>query len=99
MEYQRKGGNSGYWQLKPGIAVPSDNELRKLVTPEMVCLSESMQVGQRHLLDAGYGKTEDEDNEGDESKLDVEQQLAPWITTRNFINATQVCIDYHIKRF
>jgi hypothetical protein len=26
----------------------------------------------------------------EESKLAIEQQLAPWITTRNFLNATQV---------
>jgi transcription initiation factor TFIID subunit 1, fungi type len=63
-----------------------------MVTPEMVCLYESMLVGQRHLLDAGYGKAADGDEETteeNESKLDIEEQLAPWITTRNFLNATQ----------
>ncbi|KAG9081687.1 hypothetical protein FRC07_014452 [Ceratobasidium sp. 392] len=63
----------------------------KMVEPEHVVLSESMIVGQRHLLDAGYGKSEaDLDvKDGDEGKLDTEQQLAPWITTKNFIHATQ----------
>ncbi|KAF9106734.1 hypothetical protein BGX29_008592 [Mortierella sp. GBA35] len=92
-EYQRKGNNTGFWKLKGNTPLPSEEEIRKLVTPEMVCLYESMLVGQRHLLDAGYGKAadgeEDNANEDTESNMDIEEQLAPWITTRNFINATQ----------
>ncbi|KAG9067179.1 hypothetical protein KI688_011960 [Linnemannia hyalina] len=92
-EYQRKGNNTGYWKLKGGAPLPSEEEIRKMVTPEMVCLYESMLVGQRHLLDAGYGKAaegdEDNANEDTEASMDIEEQLAPWITTRNFINATQ----------
>ncbi|KAG0331886.1 hypothetical protein BG000_010518 [Podila horticola] len=91
-EFQRKGNNTGYWKLKGNTPLPSEEDIRKMVTPEMVCLYESMLVGQRHLLDAGYGKAADgeEDNADDnESKMDIEEQLAPWITTRNFINATQ----------
>lgn len=50
-----------------------------------------MLVGKRHLQDAGYGKSVEEEDNGDdtESKLTIEEQLAPWIITRNFINATQ----------
>ncbi|KAL1915122.1 uncharacterized protein VTP21DRAFT_7603 [Calcarisporiella thermophila] len=90
-EFQRKGNNTGFWKLKPTNPLPSEEELRKLVTPEMVCLYESMLVGQRLLQDAGYGKSDVDEDEGEEgeSKLDIEQQLAPWIITRNFINATQ----------
>ncbi|KAG0055417.1 hypothetical protein BGZ83_008691 [Gryganskiella cystojenkinii] len=92
-EFQRKGNNNGYWKLKASTPLPSEEEIRKLVTPEMVCLYESMLVGQRHLLDAGYGKAadgeEDNANEDNETNMDIEEQLAPWITTRNFINATQ----------
>ncbi|PWN49186.1 hypothetical protein IE53DRAFT_159988 [Violaceomyces palustris] len=92
MEYNRKAGdiNQGYWKLKPHIVVPEEQELLKLLPPENVCLAEAMQVGQRHLLDAGYTKTaEGADEDGDESKMDIEQLLAPWITSKNFINATQ----------
>jgi transcription initiation factor TFIID subunit 1, fungi type len=46
-----------------------------------------MQAGARHLEDAGYSKTVDDDM--DESELAIEQQLAPWIATRNFLDATQ----------
>jgi len=74
--------------LKPIITIPVDAEMLKMVGPEQVVLTESMQVGQRHLQDAGYSMTTDV-ADGDESKLSIEQQLAPWITTKNFLFATQ----------
>lgn len=90
MEYNRKAGdvNQGFWKLKPHIVVPEEAELRKMLPPENICLAESMQVGQRHLLDCGYTNTAEGDDD-DESKMDIEQLLAPWITSKNFINATQ----------
>ncbi|OLL24059.1 putative transcription initiation factor TFIID subunit [Neolecta irregularis DAH-3] len=88
MDFQRKGENQGYWMLKPTETLPTEENTRAMVAPETACLIESMQVGQRVLEDAGYGKTAEEENE-DESSLTTEQQLAPWIATRNFINATQ----------
>lgn len=88
MEFNRKGPDQGFWMIKKSIQVPDDAEMLKLATPEMVCLAESMQVGLRHLQDAGYGKAEEGGTGEDDSKLDIEQQLAPWITTKNFINAT-----------
>ncbi|KAJ3519520.1 hypothetical protein NM688_g9291 [Phlebia brevispora] len=88
MEYHRRGPHQGFWRLKQNWVVPSEAEQRKLVTPEMVVLSESMQVGQRHLQDAGYSY-EGEVAEDDEGNLSIEQQLAPWITTKNFLYATQ----------
>lgn len=59
-----------------------------MIDPETVCLIEAMQVGQRHLEDSGYGKSADADDDQDEN-MTTEQQLAPWIASRNFINATQ----------
>ena len=59
-----------------------------MVTAEQVVLSESMQVGQRHLQDSGYSYS-GEVAEDDEGNLSIEQQLAPWITTKNFLFATQ----------
>ncbi|KAG1603315.1 hypothetical protein G6F47_001952 [Rhizopus delemar] len=92
LEFHRrhKGGGGGYWKTRGGADPPDEEELRKMVTPEMICLYESMLVGERHLQDLGYGDVNDEDesNEG-ESNLEVEQQLAPWFSTRNFINASQ----------
>ncbi|EEB08734.2 transcription factor TFIID complex subunit Taf111 [Schizosaccharomyces japonicus yFS275] len=89
MEYQKKGDGPGYWKLKPNEVVPEEEGTRSMVSPETVCLLESMQVGVRQLEDAGYGKTLDELNEDDDEGMSTEQLLAPWITTRNFINATQ----------
>ncbi|PPQ67135.1 hypothetical protein CVT25_005736 [Psilocybe cyanescens] len=88
MEYHRRGPHQGFWRLKPNWTVPTDAEMLKMVGPEQVVLTESMQVGQRHLQDAGYSHAADV-AEGDESNLSVEQQLAPWITTKNFLFATQ----------
>ncbi|KAF7290494.1 DUF3591 domain-containing protein [Mycena kentingensis (nom. inval.)] len=90
MEYHRRGPHQGFWRLRDNITVPTDAEMLKLVTPEQVCLLESMQVGQRHLQDAGYGQAADSiEDKDDQSGLSVEQQLAPWITTKNFLYATQ----------
>ncbi|KAF9460125.1 TAF1 transcription initiation factor TFIID subunit TAF1 [Collybia nuda] len=88
MEYHRRGPHQGFWRLKPTLTIPGDADMLKLVGPEQVVLTESMQVGQRHLQDAGYSQAADV-AEGDESNLSVEQQLAPWITTKNFLFATQ----------
>ena len=78
------------WQMRPGESIPDEEIVRTMVRPEDVCLLESMQVGQQHLQDAGFSK-DDDDSEGDDSKesLNIEQQLAPWHTSRNFLNATQ----------
>lgn len=90
MEYHRRGPHQGFWRLKSTVTIPSDVDMLKMVGPEQVVLMESMQVGQRHLQDSGYTQTAEtaEDDEG-ETKLSVEQQLAPWITTKNFLFATQ----------
>lgn len=78
------------WEMRPGEAIPDEETIRALVKPEDVCLLESMQVGQQHLQDAGFNKGDDdsEDDEGKEGRS-IEQQLAPWFTSRNFINAAQ----------
>ncbi|KAJ7631188.1 TAF1 transcription initiation factor TFIID subunit TAF1 [Roridomyces roridus] len=90
MEYHRRGPHQGFWRLKPNWVIPSDADMLKSVTPEQVVLTESMQVGQRHLQDAGYSQVADTvDDKDDQSNLSVEQQLAPWITTKNFLFATQ----------
>ncbi|ORY77384.1 hypothetical protein BCR37DRAFT_331125, partial [Protomyces lactucae-debilis] len=99
MEYQRKGEDQGFWRLKQGDILPTEEAARSMIDPETVCLIEAMQVGLRHLEDSGYGKSAlgDEDDgtggtgngkEKDEN-LTIEQQLAPWLASKNFINATQ----------
>ncbi|KAI7885524.1 hypothetical protein K492DRAFT_141626 [Lichtheimia hyalospora FSU 10163] len=85
-----KDGGGGYWKVRGNGDPPTEEDLRKMVTPEMVCLHESMLVGERHLQDLGYGDVGDDEEVGEgDSKLELEQQLAPWFATRNFINASQ----------
>jgi len=78
------------WVMRPGEAVPDEETIRAMIKPEDVCLLESMQVGQQHLQDAGFSKGDDdsEDEDGKEGQS-IEQQLAPWFTSRNFLNAAQ----------
>jgi hypothetical protein len=87
MEFARKGDDQGFWLLKPGIKPPDESEMLRQATPEMVCLFESTQVGLRALQDAGFGKAEESGAGDDDSGMDIEQQLAPWNTTKNFVNA------------
>jgi transcription initiation factor TFIID subunit 1 len=78
------------WEMRSGEPIPDEDVLRSYVKPEDVCLLESMQVGQQQLHDAGYDR-DDDDGDDDEGKEgdSLEQQLAPWKTTRNFLLATQ----------
>ncbi|KAK9237590.1 hypothetical protein V1525DRAFT_456632 [Lipomyces kononenkoae] len=87
MEYQRAGEDQGYWKIKATDTLPNEDGIRSMVNPEEVTLLETMQVGQQFLADAGYGggKEDDEQHEG----MSTEEKLAPWITSKNFINATQ----------
>ena len=78
------------WEMRAFESIPDEDAIRSMVKPEDVCLLESMQVGQQHLQDAGFSKGDDESDD-DESKEDqsIEQQLAPWYTSRNFLQAAQ----------
>ena len=78
------------WRMRPGETEPEEEVVRSMVKPEDVCLLESMQVGQQHLHDLGFSK-DDDNSEDDDAKegQNIEQQLAPWCTSRNFMHATQ----------
>ncbi|KAL8833990.1 MAG: hypothetical protein Q9170_003992 [Blastenia crenularia] len=87
MQFDKTGKE---WEMRSGEAIPDEDTIRTMVRPEDVCLLESMQVGQQHLQDAGFGKGDD-DAEGEAANQGrgIEQLLAPWFTTRNFLNAVQ----------
>lgn len=78
------------WKMPSGHQVPDEETIRAMIKPEDLCLLESMEVGQQHLQDAGFSKGDDqeEDDDGREGQS-IEQQLAPWYTSRNFLNAAQ----------
>jgi hypothetical protein len=76
------------WEMKPGDILPDEDFIQSVLTPEIICLLESMQVGRQYLADAGYGgDDEDEDDDNDREGQSIEQELAPWKTTKNFLNA------------
>ena len=78
------------WKMRPGDVVPTEDVVRTMVKPEDVCLLESMQVGQQHLQDSGFSKDDGESDDDDAKEgQNIEQLLAPWSTSKNFIHATQ----------
>jgi transcription initiation factor TFIID subunit 1 len=99
-ESVRQGTDSGVWQRKTDAPVLGEDDLRALVSPEMVCTNEAMLVGQQRLQDAGVdlrsgpGAAADDLDDGDDDEaalLDedtaAELQLAPWNLSANLANA------------
>ncbi|KAF3154478.1 hypothetical protein TWF751_003803 [Orbilia oligospora] len=88
---ERESEKGGYWYLKGDDPIPDEANIRTMVTPESVCLLDAMQVGVKYLEDAGYGKETDAGagEEDEKEGMSTEEKLAPWIATKNFINATQ----------
>lgn len=77
--------------MKPGELLPDEEGIQKLITPEEICLLESMQVGAQYLHDSGFAEDAD-DADDDDKEIEnesIEQKLAPWKTTKNFLAATQ----------
>ncbi|OAG44728.1 hypothetical protein AYO21_01218 [Fonsecaea monophora] len=77
------------WEMRPGDQVPSEEQIQKLIRPEDICLLESMQVGAQYLQDSGYADNDEEDDTKENEADSIEQQLAPWRTTKNFLQAAQ----------
>ena len=78
------------WEMQGKATVPDEDVIRSYITPEDVCLLESMQVGEQRLEDEGYGLEQDEAlNEDEEMKENqaIEEQLAPWSTSKSFLSA------------
>ena len=78
------------WEMKSGEYIPDEEQIQNLIKPEDVCLLEATQVGQQYLHDAGYGDDDDdEDDEKEGESQSLEQELAPWKQSKNFLQATQ----------
>ncbi|KAL6703458.1 hypothetical protein ACN47E_009632 [Coniothyrium glycines] len=84
MKYQKEIGT---WEPMPTDTIPEEPILRTWIKPEDVCLIDSMYAGNKQLQDAGIQSNEirDDDDEQDNENADV--KLAPWNTTKNFLNA------------
>lgn len=86
MQYDK---DTSSWKPKDGEIIPDEDTMRSWIKPEDICLIDSMQVGNRHLQDAGYNKADvDEDDEENDGQT-LDEKLAPWQTTKNFLNACQ----------
>ena len=104
-DFQRTGDDSGWWVAKNTFTLPTDEELRTLITPEMACNFESMLAGQARLQDMSIDRLTTTagvntaiaqiDELGDRQLseqarvIDEQLKLTPWNITSNFINAMQ----------
>jgi transcription initiation factor TFIID subunit 1 len=89
MQYDKANSS---WVPKVGDVVPDEAAMEDWIKPEEICLLDSMQVGVRHLQDVGYSKEGGDvelDDDDDKEAQGIDQQLAPWQTTKNFIHACQ----------
>ncbi|XP_068208830.1 transcription initiation factor TFIID subunit 1 [Palaemon carinicauda] len=92
-DFKRTGVDSNWWVIKPEFRLPTEEEIRAMVSPEQCCAFFSMCSAEQRLKDAGYGdkflSALEDENEDDTQKLDDEIKVAPWHTTRAYIQAVR----------
>jgi len=101
-DFQRGGDDSGWWTVKKDFEIPSEEELRSIVTPENVCAYESMIAGQQRLFDCGIENVSnpqttlpqirEDENDSLNPALEFLQEellLTPWNITSNYISVMQ----------
>ncbi|XP_055699483.1 transcription initiation factor TFIID subunit 1 isoform X1 [Phlebotomus papatasi] len=91
-DFKRTGMDSNWWVIKPEFRLPSEEEIRSMVSPEQCCAYFSMIAAEQRLKDAGYGEKfifaqQEDDDEEMQLKMDDEVKVAPWNTTRAYIQA------------
>lgn len=68
--------NSNWWVIKPEFRLPTEDEIRAMVSPEQCCAFFAMLAAEQRLKDAGYGdkflSALEDDNDDDTQKLDDE---------------------------
>ncbi|KAJ8966592.1 hypothetical protein NQ314_003444 [Rhamnusium bicolor] len=91
-DFKRTGMESNWWVIKPEFRLPTEEEIRAMVSPEQCCSYFSMVAAEQRLKNAGYGEKflftpAEEDDEEMQLKMDDEVKVAPWNTTRAYIQA------------
>ncbi len=91
-DFKRTGMDSNWWVLKADFRLPSEDEIRAMVSPEACCAYYSMLSAEQRLKDAGYGEKsmfapDDAEDEDMAVKMEDEVKAAPWNTSRAFISA------------
>lgn len=76
MEYQRQGDDQGFWKMKNHEPIPNEDEIRTMITPEDLCLLDSMQMSQQMMADYSFvfkSMAKDEKKEENEVETDTEK--------------------------
>lgn len=99
-EFMAYDKNTSSWVPKKGEVIPDEATMRNWIKPEDVCLLDAMQAGSQRLRDADINRAEDDREEDDEVEKEgetLEEQLAPWKTTKNFLAASkgQAMLELH----
>ena len=88
-----------FWTLKPSIHLPPEEELRGMVSPEDVCIVESIMAGLQRLQDDGVHRFKlvedflhvtgglDIEIRKDARKVEDLLHMTPWNLSSNFVNA------------
>ncbi|KAF1365110.1 hypothetical protein EJ07DRAFT_171014 [Lizonia empirigonia] len=77
----------GTWKPQEGETIPDEPTLRTWIKPEDVCLIDSMHAGDKQLQDSGIKSNDIRDDEEEQEGENSAVKLAPWNTTKNFLNA------------
>lgn len=94
-DFNRTGPDSNWWVIRRDFRLPTEEEIRAMVSPEQYCAHMSMIAAEQRLKDAGYGEKnllvqpEDENGEDHQMKVDEEVLNAPWNTTRAYLSAAK----------
>nr|XP_023018958.1 transcription initiation factor TFIID subunit 1-like [Leptinotarsa decemlineata] len=88
--FKRTSMDSKGWVIKSEFTLPTEEEIRAMVSPEQCCAYFSMIAAKQRLKDAGYAEkftSAEDDDEEIQSKMEDEVKVAPWNTTRAYIQA------------
>jgi hypothetical protein len=92
-DFRRNGKtDANWWILKEEVRLPTEEEIRTMVSPEQCCAFYSMCAAEQRLKDAGYGEKNlfaSDDDDVDNIKIDDEVKNAPWHTTRAYLDANK----------
>lgn len=92
--FKRTGMYSNWWVMRSDFRLPSEEEIQAMVSPEQCCAYFSMKAAEQRLKDAGYGEkflfaTQNDDDDDLQLKMDDEIKVAPWNTSRAYIQAME----------
>ncbi|CAF0755218.1 unnamed protein product [Didymodactylos carnosus] len=92
-DFKRTGVHCNWWVLRNDFRIPTEEEIRQLVSPEHCCAFYSMQAAEQRLKDAGYGEkclfvpADEEADDNETGKIEDEVKCAPWHTTKAYLDS------------